>query len=158
MKRVAAWCAGVALSGMMGMAWAADAAPAKSNAELVKEVTEVEKAFAATMKARDFAAFVDFLADDTVFGGVRRQQVGKDAVATQWKNFYKEPAAPFSWEPDSVIVLPSGTLAKSSGPVYSPDGKLISRFNSIWRREPSGKWKIVFDEGSSICACEQQKK
>lgn len=139
-------------------ALAAEPAASRTNAELVKEVTEVERAFAATMKARDFAAFVDFLSDEAVFSGSKQPLVGKDAVAAQWKNYYKDPAAPFSWEPDRVQVLASGTLAKSSGPVYSPDGKLISRFNSVWRREPSGKWKIVFDEGSSICACEQQKK
>lgn len=60
-------------------------------------------------------------------------------------------APPFSWEPDVVEVLESGTLALSSGPVLDPAGKLIGRFNSIWRREAPGVWRIVFDRGSEVC-------
>jgi hypothetical protein len=45
-------------------------------------------------------------------------------------------------------VLDSGTLALSSGPVRSPDGKVFARFNSIWRLEAPGVWRVVFDKGS----------
>jgi hypothetical protein len=44
-------------------------------------------------------------------------------------------------------VLASGELAWSRGPVYDPTGKQIGTFNSIWRREPDGRWRIVFDKG-----------
>jgi hypothetical protein len=37
--------------------------------------------------------------------------------------------------------------------VYSPEGTLIARFNSIWRLEPDGKWRIVFDSGEDVCNC-----
>ena len=33
-----------------------------------------------------------------------------------------------------------------------PSGKVIARFNSIWRREAPGVWKVVFDKGSPVCA------
>ena len=119
--------------------------------ELKKQVADTERAFAATMKARDHAAFTSFLADEAIFFSGQTSQVGKQAVAAGWARLYEGKEAPFSWEPDQVEVLASGTLASSSGPVYGKDGKVISRFNSIWRLEPSGKWKIVFDRGSPVC-------
>jgi len=48
-------------------------------------------------------------------------------------------------------LLDSGTLAMSSGPVYDPEGKRIGTFNSVWRREPDGSWKIVLDKGCPPC-------
>jgi hypothetical protein len=71
-------------------------------------------------------------------------------VTDAWARFYEKPKAPFSWKPDEVEVLSSGTLALSSGPVHDPEGKLIGRFMSIWRMEQPGVWKIVFDKG---CNC-----
>ncbi|WP_343729567.1 nuclear transport factor 2 family protein [Duganella sp.] len=116
-----------------------------------EEVANVERAFAATMKARDHAAFVSFLSEETVFETGERAQRGKKAVAEGWKKFFDKPDAPFSWEPDQVDVLASGTLARTSGPVYSPDGKVVARFNSIWRLEAPKTWRIVFDNGSAVC-------
>lgn len=133
----------------------AGAAP-PSNAELKKQVADTERAFAATMKARDHAAFTSFLSEEAVFFTGPAPLHGKAAVANGWKRFYDKPAAPFSWEPDEVEVLASGTLAISSGPVYDPGGKLISRFSSIWRQEAPGQWRIVFDRGSPECNCKQQ--
>jgi len=69
---------------------------------------------------------------------------GKAAIVSGWKSFYDGPRAPFSWEPDRVEVLDSGTLAHSSGPVRDPNGKRVGTFNSVWRRERGGAWKIVF--------------
>ena len=40
-----------------------------------------------------------------------------------------------------------GTLALSTGPVRNPAGQPIARFNSIWRQEAPGVWRIVFDKG-----------
>lgn len=129
----------------------AGAAP-QTNAELKKQVAETERAFAATMKARDHVAFSSFLSDEAVFFTGPAPLHGKEAVARGWKRFFDKPAAPFSWEPDEVEVLASGTLAISSGPVYDPGGKLISRFSSIWRQEAPGQWRIVFAE---VCDCKK---
>ena len=66
---------------------------------------------------------------------------------------YEGPTAPFSWEPQTVEVLDSGTLALSSGPVYDPKGKNFATFTSIWRLEAPGTWKIIFDKGNDVCDC-----
>ncbi|WP_229483148.1 YybH family protein [Massilia horti] len=128
------------------------------NAELKKQVAAAERAFAATMKARDHAAFKNFIADEAVFfsGPGQPPLRGKVAVAEGWRQFFDEKAqAPFSWEPEEVEVVESGTLAYSGGPVYDPNGKVIARFNSIWRLEAPGVWKVVFDRGSQVCDCKK---
>ena len=113
------------------------------------QVFAAERAFAKSMADRDFAAFKRHLSKDALFygQGVTR---GPEAVAASWKAFFEGPRAPFSWEPTSVEVTDSGTLALSSGPVRGPDGREESTFNSIWRLEPDGVWRVVFDKG---CNC-----
>jgi uncharacterized protein (TIGR02246 family) len=127
------------------------AAGAETNAELQEQVRQTETAFARTMADRDHAAFVSFLADETIWLGNSVLR-GKDAVARAWKPFYEGKQAPFSWRPETVEVLDSGTLALSTGPVFDPSGKLTNTFTSIWRRQPDGKWKIIFDKGCPVCA------
>jgi ketosteroid isomerase-like protein len=117
---------------------------------LAGQVRDAERAFAKTMADRDHPAFVSFLTDETVFMGDPQTLRGKTAVAAAWKAFYDAPQAPFSWEPERVEVLDSGTLALSSGPVRDPKGTRVGTFNSVWRRENGGSWKIVFDKG---CTC-----
>jgi ketosteroid isomerase-like protein len=139
---------------MMGACAGALAAPA--NAALKQQVADTERAFAATMAQRDHQAFVTFLAEEAIFYNGQKALRGKDTVAAEWKPFYEKPEAPFSWEPDQVEVLDSGTLAHSSGPVRDPQGKIVSRFNSVWRLEAPGKWRIVFDKGERVCDCKKQ--
>jgi ketosteroid isomerase-like protein len=136
------------------LALCASVAVAQSNADLKEQVRKTETAFAKTMADRDHAAFTSFLADETVFFGAKVLR-GAKAVADQWKAFFDAPKAPFSWTPDTVEVLDSGTLALSSGPVLNPEGKRIGTFNSVWRRNPDGTWKIIFDKGCPPCNCAQ---
>jgi len=126
---------------------------AQPDVTLTEQVRNAEIAFAKTMADRDPAAFASFLADDAIFVGPSRVLRGGKGVAAGWSRFFEGPQAPFSWEPDQVQVLDSGTLALSSGPVRDPAGKRIGTFNSIWRREPGGRWKIVIDHGCPPCDC-----
>ena len=124
------------------------AAPTPQSAtDLQAEVRATERAFAKTMADRDHQAFTSFLADEAIFFGGATPLRGKAAVAAGWKRFYDAPEAPFSWDPETVEVLDSGTLALSSGPVKDPQGQVIGTFNSIWRREADGRWRVVFDKG-----------
>jgi len=125
-----------------------------SNAELKRQVAATERAFAATMKARDHAAFSSFLAEEAVFfSGPGKVLRGREAVAAAWRKFYDGPQAPFSWEPEEVEVVDSGTLAYSGGPVFDGAGRRIGRFHSIWRMEAPGRWRIIFDSGEQPCNC-----
>ena len=121
--------------------------------EAKAQVFATERAFAKTMADRDYTAFTSFLSEDAVFFSGPEPRRGKQAVADGWKRFYDKPQPPFSWEPEKVEVLDSGTLALSSGPVRDPTGKLIATFTSIWRLEAPGTWRIVFDKGNEVCDC-----
>ncbi len=120
--------------------------------QLEDELRAAERAFAKTMADRDHQAFSSFLADETIFIG-RAVLRGKAAVAEVWRSFYEGPQPPFSWDPDLAVVLDSGTLGLTSGPVLDPSGKRVGTFSSTWRREPDGRWRIVFDKGCPPCEC-----
>jgi len=121
-----------------------------SNSDLKRQVMEAERGFAATMKARDFDAFKRFIADEAIFISAEGALRGKGAIAKGWRQYYDKPQAPFSWEPEEVEVVASGTLAYSGGPVYNAQGQRIGRFNSIWRLRAPGQWEVVFDRGSDF--------
>lgn len=139
----------------LGLLSACASAPlrtASDTAALAQQVADTERAFAKTMADRDPAAFASFLASDAIFFSGAEPLRGKQAVADGWRALYEKPAAPFSWAPEQVEVLASGTLALSTGPVRDASGKRIATFNSIWRLEAPGVWRVVFDKGSAVCA------
>ena len=142
---------GVLCISMLMLAIASAARP--SNADLKRQVADAERAFAATMKARDHVAFTRFLADEAIFFSGAVPLRGRSAIASAWRAYYDGPQAPFTWEPEQVEVLDSGTLAYSGGPVYDAGGKRVGRFNSVWRLEAPGRWKVVFDRGDTPCRC-----
>lgn len=129
-----------------------DAFAAEDVQALARQVRDAENGFAKSMADRDVTAFASFLASDAVFFGEGALR-GKEAVVAGWKGLFAGPTAPFSWSSESVEVLDSGTLAHSSGPVIDAKGNRIGTFNSIWRREADGVWKVVFDKGCDACRC-----
>ena len=135
------------------LAGCAAVTPRPTTADLQRQVADTERAFAKTMADRDYAAFASFLADETIFFAGARALRGKKQVVDAWKPFYEEPKAPFSWQPEVVEVLDSGTLALSTGPVRDPQGKVFATFYSIWRLEAPGTWRIIFDKGNTVCDC-----
>jgi ketosteroid isomerase-like protein len=149
--RTALFCA-LLCSTLLAACSTPPAAKPVDRAALERQVGDTERAFAKTMADRDLAGFSSFLSEETVFFTGPTPLRGKQAVTEGWKRFYDKPAAPFSWKPDRVEALDSGTLALSTGPVFDPAGKCIGRFTSIWRQEAPGVWKIIFDKGGS---CEE---
>jgi ketosteroid isomerase-like protein len=119
-------------------------------AAAIQQVIATEQAFAKTMANRDFKAFLTFLSPEAVFFSGATVKHGPAEVAVQWQPYFEARKAPFSWAPDHVEVLASGKLALSTGPVYE-DGKIVGRFNSIWRLEADNAWRIVFDKGEAVC-------
>ncbi len=128
-----------------GAAWGA------TNAELATQVRAAETAFAKTMADRKLDDFESYVAEDAVFYDGEGVLRGKAAVVSGWKQFFEGEQAPFSWAPESVEVLDSGTLALSSGAVRDPTGNQVAAFNSIWRLEKDGRWRVVFDKGCPVC-------
>ena len=141
-------------TGAFGLAAAAAAANQTPPGSPERVVADAERGFASTMARRDFGAFPPFISEEAIFlgneGGTQILR-GRRAVAEAWKPYFDAAQAPFSWEPDLVQVVDSGTLAISSGPVRNPKGEVTGRFNSVWRLEPDGRWRVVFDRGSPVC-------
>lgn len=122
-------------------------------ADLKRQVADTERAFARTMADRSLVGFSSFISEEAVFFTSTKALRGKAEITEAWKRFYEGPAAPFSWQPETVEVLDSGNLALSSGPVRDPSGKLVATFTSIWRQEAPGTWRIIFDKGNDVCDC-----
>ena len=135
------------------LAGCATVAPMPDRADAQRQVADTERAFAKTMADRDHAAFSRFVSEEALFFSGAKVLRGRTAVAAAWKRLYEGPAAPFSWEPEQVQVLDSGTLAFSTGPVRDPSGKLIGTFSSIWRLEAPRVWRVIFDHGNDVCEC-----
>lgn len=124
-------------------------APEPSGSTAVNEaVFAAERAFAATMARRDLEAFAEFLSEEAVFFSGSTPLRGKQQVLDAWAPLFAGETPPFSWEPDAVEVLDSATLALSTGLVRDASGMITARFNSIWRQEAPGVWRVVFDKGS----------
>jgi ketosteroid isomerase-like protein len=115
--------------------------------ELAAQVRAAEEAFAQTMADRDLEAFGTFVSEEAVFFGSTGALRGREAVVEGWRPLFQEEEAPFSWAPEVVEVLESGTLAHSSGPVRDPEGNVVATFSSVWRLEADGKWRVIFDKG-----------
>ncbi len=136
------------LAGLV-LATAFAALPAMADTDTARQqVLAAERAFAHSMAERDRAAFAEHVSDEAVFFTAAEPYRGKAQVLAGWARFFDGAAAPFSWAPDRVEVLASGSLALSTGRVRDPAGRVIGRFNSIWRQEAPGRWRVVFDKGS----------
>lgn len=129
----------------------ANATGSASDSVLTNQVIATEQAFAKSMANHDTQAFLGFLSTDAVFFSGSAIAHGPAEIVQQWERYIKTRPAPFSWAPDHVEVLASGNLALSTGPVYS-DGRVIGRFDSVWRLEGPNSWKIVFDKGEAVCS------
>jgi ketosteroid isomerase-like protein len=116
--------------------------------EVAVLVERREIAFARTMETRDIEAFKRFVSPEAIFLTGKDPLVGREAIIQAWATFFEEETAPFSWHPDEIVVLESGHLAFSSGPVFGTAGENLGRFNSVWRLDEDGEWRVVFDKGS----------
>ncbi len=142
------------LIGIAGFADRLESAQKTQGGPQPQRVADAERSFAATMAKRDAVEFAAHISEEAIFMGssdTPRVLRGRTAIVEGWKQFFDGPTAPFSWEPDIAEVLDSGTMALTSGPVSDPGGKLIGRFNSIWRLEPDGRWRVLFDRGAPVC-------
>jgi ketosteroid isomerase-like protein len=133
---------------------ASETATASAQAQVqsaTAQVIRTEQAFAATMADRSFKNFLTFLSPDAIFFSGSTVEHGPAEIAEQWAPYFQGRRAPFSWQPDHVDVLADGKLALSTGPLLQ-QGKIVGRFDSVWRLEAPNTWRIVFDKGEAVCS------
>jgi ketosteroid isomerase-like protein len=69
--------------------------------------------------------------------------------------FFAPDGPSIRWRPQFVEILEDGTLALTRGPyqlVMTDEQGVQSEywgtFNSVWRRDEDGSWRVVFDAGN----------
>lgn len=127
-------------------------------ADLADDVRCREIGFSLSAEARDAQAFRSFIDADARFVGVEVRR-GVDAVAESWQVFFNEGGPTITWRPQIIEVLANGKLALSRGPYHTvskdAEGNDVhgwGTFNSIWRLNDDGQWRVVFDAGSPAAA------
>ncbi len=129
-------------------------AAAIAAADLAEDVRCREIGFSQSVENQDIDAFRSFIDADARFvgSGVLR---GVDQIAEGWSVFFKPEFPTIKWRPQIVEVLDDGKLALSRGLYISTaanaDGETVESwgtFNSIWRLNDDGVWRVVFDAGS----------
>jgi len=117
-----------------------------------KHVKQREIGFATAFANRDKAKFASFIAPDATFFAGARPIAGRDQVVKEWNGFLSSEKPPFSWTPLVVVVKPSNDVAISLGPIFDENGKETGRYSSIWQKQASGEWLIVFDGRPGLTA------
>ena len=147
---------GLALSLIALHAPAATLPSAAELAAIAGDVKAAETAFAKTMADRRLDQFADFVAEDAVFMGAA-PNIGRATIVEKWSGFFKGDKAPFSWAPDAVAAAADGRTAISTGLARDAAGHVISRFTTIWRKDPDGHWRAIVDQGVDVPACSAVK-
>jgi ketosteroid isomerase-like protein len=127
-------------------------------ADVADEVRCREIGFSQTVETQDLEAFREFIDADARFVGASVLR-GVDDIAAAWAVFFKEDGPTIKWRPQIVEVLADGKLALSRGPYRAlspfPNGDVVEQwgtFNSIWRLNDDGEWRVVFDAGNEAAA------
>ena len=119
---------------------------------LKEEVKSVEMDFARMAADSGIeAAFLHYAAPGAVLKRGNNLVIGFDSIAA-YLEASKQPGESLSWSPDFIDVSLSGDMAYSYGKfVYSfNDSAGVARkqqgyFHTVWKRQPDGKWKFVWD-------------
>lgn len=130
-------------------------APLTVLADAAQEVRCREIGFSHSAEEGDTERFASFIDPDARFvGGTVRRGVAE--ITEGWGVFFTEGGPHIKWRPQIVEVLESGDLALSRGPFRMTsidaagyENEVWGTFNSVWRRQLDGEWKVVFDAGSN---------
>lgn len=133
--------------------WLSACATAPAPGGSRESLIAAETGFAQSMADRDFERFASFIDDDAVFLNGGQPLRGKAAILAHWKRYFDAPEAPFAWRPELAEVSAVHGLGSTEGPVSLAAGQVIARFYSTWKRQPDGRWTVIFDNGYDVCDC-----
>jgi ketosteroid isomerase-like protein len=126
---------------------------AQSRQQWINEVVAAEKSFCEDLKSKGVAyAFSAHAAEDAV---IKRENdsliYGKAGIG----KYYSSPAyknAIADWKPDYTDVSADGTMAWTYGKYTWTFTEETGRkntfsgvFHTVWKRQPNGSWKYVWD-------------
>ncbi len=152
---------GVGLLAVAGAAAAAAAAPQPApGRDAAAQILAADAAFAQSVADRDRTRFLSFLSDVPIFnGGTPGEVHGRDAVLRAWNQFFEPGGPTLRWTPSAGQVIGAGDLGFTTGQSVLRDtdasGRAVERrgeYLTVWRRQPDGSWKVVYDTGSTLPA------
>ena len=118
------------------------------------EIIQTEKDFAEMAGSKGISeAFLFFADENAVLERNNVLHIGKQSIADLFSNNEQSSAkAELSWVPDFVDVASSGDLGYTYGrysyTVTDSDGTVTKTqgiFHTVWKKEPDGSWKYVWD-------------
>jgi ketosteroid isomerase-like protein len=133
-----------------------EAVLAQKSPDLKKEreiLMETDRLFAKASEEKGFGEAFDLFTSDEarVFQNKLKPIVGKDAIV---KFMTENVRGKITWEPYFVEISASGdlgyTLGKSQSTSITASGKetvSYGHYVTIWKKQPDGSWKLVFDSG-----------
>jgi len=123
-------------------------------ADLADDVRCREIGFSKSVETLDAERFSSFIDADARFVG-NSVLHGPVTITEAWGVFLTDGGPTIKWRPRFVEVLQDGTLALTRGPyqMITRDDQGVETehwgtFNSVWRLNDDGQWRIVFDVGS----------
>jgi ketosteroid isomerase-like protein len=122
------------------------------------EIVKADADFARSVADKDRRKFLSFVAEATTFnGGSASELRGRDAVMKEWEDFFAPDGPTLTWQPTKGDVIASGDVGYTTGrsvlKVKGKDGTVSQRLGvylTVWRKQPDGSWKVVFDTGSTL--------
>ena len=116
------------------------------------EIVATEKAFNDLAQKEGLAkAFEVYAAPDGVINRRRKIIKGKTAIS-KWYLENPRPDQTLTWKPDFVDVSLSGDLGYTYGSATfitidstGTKNKRIGKFHTVWKRQPNGDWRFVWD-------------
>jgi ketosteroid isomerase-like protein len=120
--------------------------------KLKQEIEYTEMAFARmAIDSGIETAFRAYAAPDAVMKRGNRLVSGYDSIVV-YLDKTKQEGAQLNWSPDFISVSRSGDLAYTYGEfiyTFSDSAGVIKKqegfFHTVWKRQPDGKWKFVWD-------------
>jgi ketosteroid isomerase-like protein len=143
----------VLLSLLLAAGCAAPTPPASPDALLA-----ADRAFDSTVAARRLDGWVEFFADSgRQTDGHGAFVIGHAAIRAHMSGFLGDTTIQLRWQPDHARVSDDGTLGYTMGLARITRRKGDSsvtvgrtRYLTVWRRQPDGRWKVDADIGTSV--------
>lgn len=115
----------------------------------IRAVTATDESFFQASLARQGEAWHDFAAPDATLPAGS----GKEAIGAYYAKVYARPGFALTWHPDGAKVM--GDIAVTTGPYEAHaadasgrDQRSTGRYVTVWRRQPDGLWRFVWDGGT----------
>ena len=106
---------------------------------------DAERAFVAdAQKLGQWTAFRKYAADDA------EMYVPQRVNAQEFLKDLKDPPASVFWWPGKSFVSCDGSYAVNTGPWVRQYGKAVGYFTTVWKRQPDGSWKWIYDGGDGL--------